>query len=222
HVAVISYKGWEKRQEFKALKEVFGKRMTYEHFFNLRGSNDLQDNSVFIIIGTPFLPFHNYCQIARDYYADPLIPDVDAMALASLGKNLNKKLQIVGEVFTTCEVVQAVGRSRYLNEKRWVYVLSNEEMEEYIAEIEVISERELIKQSGTPMTSVQEDLLKAAKKLLNHRGEFTIESLSSEAGRSYEVTRRDMPYVVATLNLIEENQSGTEKGRPKKLFVKSR
>lgn len=222
HVAVISYKGWEKKQEFKALKEVFGKRMTYEHFFNLRGSNDLQDNSVFIIIGTPFLPFRNYCQIARDYYGDPLIPDVDAKTLARSGKNLNKNLQIVGEVFTTSEVVQAVGRSRYLNEKRWVYVLSNEEMQEYIAEIEVISEREFIKQSGTPMTSVQEDLLKAARKLLNNRRGFTIESLASEAGRSYEVTRRDMPYVVETLNLIEENRCGAEKGRPKKLFVKSK
>ena len=94
HVAVISYKGWEKKLEFQALKEVFGKRMTYDHYFNLRGSNDLQENSVFIIIGTPFLPFRDYCQIARDYYADPLIPDVDAKALASLGKNLDKKIQI--------------------------------------------------------------------------------------------------------------------------------
>lgn len=221
NVAVISYKGWAKRQELQSLQEIFGKRLSYEHFFNLRGLNNLQDKSVFVIIGTPLMNFHQFCQIARDYYADPLIPDVSAVTIASLGKNLSHELQIVREVFTTCEMVQAIGRSRYVNKKRWVYVLSNEDLQEYIPEIEGIAERELIKQSGTPMTAVQEDLLKSARKLLNNRGWLTIESLAIEAGRSYEVTRRDMHYVIKTFNLVEDHQREAEGGRPKRIYVKS-
>ncbi len=210
NICVISYKGFE---EVLKIEEIFGPGTQYAYFHNLRGMNEIENSSVLIIVGTPILnPLHLW-QRTRDYFGDPSIPNAIGRKLRERLDNQSYYVTQMREVYTVNEMVQAVGRSRYVRKKRTIYVLSGEELGRHLAPVKEISEDAFLAETkGIPLTNRQEHLLKVAKVLLRNRKDFTVQELADNADMSYEATRKHIPALMGLMELSCTEKQG-DKGK---------
>ncbi len=131
---LITYKG-----HIEPIKALFpaGVDVQAMHFCGQRGSNELEDRDVLIIVGTPRVPpqaVHHEAErifgreVPFEEMADvPVRLQGDERSAWVMTKGFKgHEMRVAYDATVGAELVQAVGRSRFLNGAKTVYVLSNQ------------------------------------------------------------------------------------------------
>jgi len=134
---------------------------------------------------------------------------------------------------TTSELVQAIGRSRYVNKKRTIYVLSNHNpLKEFYEHAANIDERHFgrlvtgIAGGPSPARKNEAHVAELAAKLFKDLGKFTIrdiEELASKRGctLAFQTISAHMGFVKEYLGLMEIKEKEQGRGRPATEYLKS-
>ena len=157
-ISLISYQELITAPRFKFLRDRLNVHMA-GYFYYLRGNNELQSASVMVVLGSPIPRIDSLCQMTRDYFGDPSIPDVPPKVLWRWGDDIPCQLHMARDQFSVAELVQAVGRSRYVSKERVVYILCSQgdidRVEKFIPGIEVLSRDDLLDPVCAPKTKTQ-------------------------------------------------------------------
>ena len=230
-ISLISYSEIVKSRRFKSLRDRL-KVHSSGYFYYVRGNNQFQSASVMVVLGSPIPSMNSFCQMTRDYFGDPSIPDIPSRILLRWGDDIPQQLHMARDQFCVAELVQAIGRSRYVRKERVVYLLCSKwdirNVEKFIHGIQVISRDDLLDPVCAPKTKTQVMLVDLATELLRYKQSFTIADLVKALERAtgkaanYEVVRRNMQFVQNSLSLeVSSMQNNQSRGKPPKVYSKS-
>ena len=155
NIGFITYKNVEGIPDFDQWVSSQTGIKNYNHFGNLRGSNQFEDVDELFVIGRQYLKVYEYENLARAVFGVDVTDEQewlesnirikDGSARSIMNKRfVNNEVQLVKHHFADSETVQAIGRGRLIHGKRKdVYLLSNEalqdvEITDFITEDEII------------------------------------------------------------------------------------
>lgn len=132
-IGLISYKAFIKPL-LAAIPEVHPET---RYFGAQRGSNTLEDRDVLIIVGIPRIPTHGLRRDAERIFGReiPDEPEMTEVWTRVCGENRDawvltlgyrgREMKVAYEARVEAELIQAVGRSRFLKGDKFIYVLAN-------------------------------------------------------------------------------------------------